>query len=279
MAHGQLDARLEAGGNDEFAVLARSFNAMADALEVKLDELAWAAERERQFTADVAHDLRTPLTGMAAAAAILEEQLDDVPIEFRRSLGVLVGDVRRFRDLVLELLELSRLDDETVSRATEELDVAKGLAAVFDGLSLGQSVTIDVDRGLRIACDRSRFRRILTNLAVNASIHGGGRIDVRAYALGGDGVIEVCDEGPGIPPDQLERIFDRLYKGDASRGTGGSGLGLAIARKHARVQGGDVRATNRPSGGACFTVTLPLAEPETRSVGSSERVSVAPHRS
>jgi two-component system sensor histidine kinase MtrB len=88
-------------------------------------------------------------------------------------------------------------------------------------------------------------------------LHGGGEVTIRARQLGGEVAIEVADRGPGIPPASLQRIFDRFYKEDTARSAAGSGLGLSIAMEHARVQGGGLRAANRPDGGACFTFTLP----------------------
>ncbi len=266
LAGGLLDTRLDVtDADDEFGVWAESFNTMADALAAKIDELARAAERERQFTSDVAHDLRTPLTGMTATAILLQDHLDELPESSRRPVTVLLNDVARLKDLVLDLLELSRLDAGAEPVDAEALDVAVAIHATIDSLKLPDTVnvTVDTETGLWVAAARGRFRRVLGNLVANAAAHGHGPITVTAHHRGPDIVIDVLDEGPGIPPDRLERVFDRFYKSDESRAAGGSGLGLAIAREHARAQGGDIAAANRPEGGARFTLTLPATTDPT----------------
>jgi len=260
LAGGLLDTRLDVtDAKDEFGVWAESFNTMADALEAKIDELARAAERERQFTSDVAHDLRTPLTGMAATAVLLQDHLDDLPEASRRPVAVLVNDVARLKDLVLDLLELSRLDAGAEPVDAEALDVAVAMRATIDSLKLPADidVTVTSEPGLWVVAARGRFRRVLGNLVANAATHGRGAITVSAQQRGSEIIIEVFDDGPGIPDDDFERIFDRFYKSDESRAAGGSGLGLAIAREHARAQHGDITAARRPEGGARFALTLP----------------------
>lgn len=260
LAGGLLDTRLDVtDAQDEFGVWAESFNTMADALEAKIDELARAAERERRFTSDVAHDLRTPLTGMTATAILLQDHLDDLPEASRRPVAVLVNDVARLKDLVVDLLELSRLDAGAEPVDAEALDVAVALRATIDSLKLPDDVAVTVtsQAGLWVVAARGRFRRVLGNLVANAATHGRGAITINAQRCGPDVVIEVLDDGPGIPDEHIERIFDRFYKSDESRAAGGSGLGLAIAREHARAQLGDITAGRRPEGGARFVLTLP----------------------
>jgi two-component system sensor histidine kinase MtrB len=182
---------------------------------------------------------------------------------------LLVKDVSRLSELVQELLELARLDAGQESVHLERLQVADALAAVCRVWSHeDQAIVATVDPGLEVMADRARFRRVVSNLISNAVRHGGGDVTIRARQLGADVAIEVADRGPGIPPASLQRIFDRFYKEDTARSAAGSGLGLAIAMEHARVQGGALRAANRPDGGACFTFTLPGAAPVEAGVGS-----------
>jgi len=115
-----------------------------------------------------------------------------------------------------------------------------------------------VDRDLCALGDRFRFHRVVTNVVENAQRHGGGVVLVRAYARDDRCVIEVDDDGPGIPAAELDGIFDRFHKVDRSRSSHGSGLGLAIAREHARALGGSLQAENRERG-ARFVFTLPRA--------------------
>lgn len=264
VAGGLLDTRLPSVGEDEFRAWADSFNDMADALGAKIDELRRAAARQRQFTADVAHDLRTPLTGMAVSAELLQKQMDDLPEPSRRAATVLVRDVQRLRDLVLDLLELSRLDAAADPVRSETLDVGAAIETTLDSVPLppGVGVTVSVEAGLEVQAERARFRRVVANIVANSAVHGGASIAVDA-ARDGDGVaIRIHDDGPGIAPDRAERVFDRFYKSDASRAQGGSGLGLAIAREHARAMDGDVELDGGLGRGATFTVRLPAAGAE-----------------
>ncbi|QYG92484.1 HAMP domain-containing histidine kinase [Iamia sp. SCSIO 61187] len=264
IAGGLLDTRLPSVGEDEFRAWADSFNDMADALGAKIDELRRAAARQRQFTADVAHDLRTPLTGMAVSAELLQKQMDDLPEPSRRAATVLVRDVQRLRELVLDLLELSRLDAAADPVRPETLDVAAAIETTLDSVPLppGVGVTVSVEDGLAVHAERGRFRRIVANIVGNSAVHGGARISVDAVRDGDAVAIRIHDDGPGIAPDRAERVFDRFYKSDASRAQGGSGLGLAIAREHARAMGGDVELDGGPGRGATFTVRLPAAAPD-----------------
>jgi two-component system sensor histidine kinase MtrB len=257
LAEGLLDTRLSPT-HDEFGQWADAFNRMAGALAAKIEALSESRERERRFTSDVAHELRTPLSAMVSAAGMLGEELDTLPDSARPAATLLVKDVSRLADLVQELLELARLDAGHEPVQLERLQVDEALAAVCRTWSNEQQPIVPVvDPDLEVLADRFRFRRVMSNLISNAVRHGGGQLTVLARPLDGAVAIEVADRGPGIPPASLERIFDRFYKEDSARSATGSGLGLAIAMEHARVQGGTLRATNRPGGGACFTFTLP----------------------
>ncbi|MCA1842517.1 MAG: HAMP domain-containing histidine kinase [Actinobacteria bacterium] len=261
LAEGLLDTRL-ASSEDEFGQWAESFNRMAAALAAKIQALSESQERERRFTSDVAHELRTPLAAMVSAAGMLGEELDSLPDSARPAAALLVKDVSRLSELVQELLELARLDAGQESVHLERLRVADALAAVCRTWSADdQPISLDVDPGLEVIADRARFRRVVSNLISNAVRHGAGEVTIRASRNGDDVAIDVADRGPGIPPTHLERIFDRFYKEDTARSAAGSGLGLAIALQHARAQGGTLRVANRPGGGACFTFVVPTAAP------------------
>ncbi|MBA3604839.1 MAG: HAMP domain-containing histidine kinase [Acidimicrobiia bacterium] len=258
IASGDLAARLPPAAGDELGSLAVSFNHMADEVQDMVGRLEAAAQRERQFTADIAHELRTPLTGMSATASILREQLGDLPTSLRRPTTILVGDVDRIRDLVLELLELARLDAGSELPRLEPLRLDDAVRSVLRGLDAPPDVVVTVEPGTTVLADPTRLRRILTNLVSNAIVHGGGGVRVVA-GPGADGWAEVhvIDSGPGIAEDELAQVFDRFYKSERSRAAGGSGLGLAISREHARSQGGDIAVINEPGRGARFTLRLP----------------------
>ncbi len=258
LAGGLMETRLPAEGEDEFRAWSDSFNDMADALQATIEELRRTADRQRQLTADVAHDLRTPLTGMAVTAQVLEEHLDELPAPSRRAAAVLVRDVDRLRELVLDLLELTRLDEGADPVLAEPLDLRAALDTTLDALPLpdGVAVAVDVPAGLGVSAERGRLRRVLSNLVANAAVHGGRSVTVAARREGDTVRVDVHDDGPGIDPERAERIFDRFYKSDASRAQGGSGLGLAIAREHARAMGGDIVLDPGPGRGATFTLLL-----------------------
>jgi len=279
-----------ARGVREFAVVLLLWWALAVAASAtfgnlvaraRLNALHESRERERRFTSDVAHELRTPLATMVSAAGMLGEELDTLPAAARRPAALLVNDVARLSQLVQELLELARLDAGQESLHIERLRLGEALSAVLrtgdgDRGVTGPAVVLDAEPDLEVWADRARFRRVLANLLANAVRHGGGDITVRARRSGSEAVIDVCDRGPGIGPESLERVFDRFFKEDTARSAAGSGLGLAIALEHARAQGGGLRAANRPGGGARFTFTLPLAGPAERGdAGGGDRGAAA----
>lgn len=265
LAEGLLDTRILPEGDDELGLLGQSFNHMAEALEEKIDELGRAAERERTFTANVAHELRTPLTGMTSAMSLLEEELPQLPASARRPAQLLIDNVRRLQGLVLELLELARLDAGQESVELERLSLDEAIAAVVRSWDGGSRIEAAVEPGLFVMADRARFKRVLGNLVANARQHGGPGVCVAARRDGPQAVIEVLDRGPGIAEDDMERLFERFYKADQARSGTGSGLGLAIALESARLQGGHIEAQNREGGGARFIFRLPLATPHPES--------------
>jgi two-component system sensor histidine kinase MtrB len=263
VAHGNLHARLRTTSRDEFGRLAASFNAMTEALDGKMKELSDAAERERGFTAAVAHDLRTPITVMLSAADLLRDDLDRLqPDQMRRPLELLIQDVHRLHRLVEELLELARIDAGNVELEHEPYSVRRAVDSVLATWrrDLPSSGTIiDVDESLLAFGDPACTQRIIENLVDNAARHANGVTSVRAHRSAEHILIEVCDDGPGVPEAILDHVFDRFFKGDSSRSRSGSGLGLALARHYAQIQRGTLVVANRAEGGACFTLTLPAA--------------------
>jgi two-component system sensor histidine kinase MtrB len=261
IAGGDLGTRLPAEATDEFGTLASSFNHMADEVQDLIARLAAAAERERRFTADVAHELRTPLTGLSASVALLRDQLESMPASSRRPAEIIIADVERLRDLVLELLELARLDAGTDRPATVALQVQAAVNAVVAGAATrrGADIAVEVESDVAVAADPVRLRRILANLIDNAVVHGGGTVVVAAHVDGDEVHVDVVDGGPGIVASELDKVFDRFHKSDRSRATGGSGLGLAIARQYAQSLDGSLTVHNEPGRGASFRLTLPTA--------------------
>jgi two-component system sensor histidine kinase MtrB len=262
IAGGDLEARLEAGGNDEFGTLAASFNRMADEVQSSIRRAEAAADRERQFTADIAHELRTPLTGMSGAASLLQRDMAEVPAGLRRPAQLLVDDVARLGRLVTELLELARLDAATDDPERSPLDVDAAVRAVIAGADSRRAagIRLELEPGLRVFAEPAALRSILANLIDNAIVHGGAAVTVRGSAGADWVVIEVLDRGPGLDTAELGEVFERFHKADRSRSGGGSGLGLAIAREHALRHGGRLTAGQREGGGARFVLELPATD-------------------
>jgi two-component system sensor histidine kinase MtrB len=260
LAEGLLDTRLPVESADEFGLWATSFNEMADALEAKITALSEAQARERRFTADVAHELRTPLTAIVNEASLLGDHLDRMPQEARRPAELLVEDVKRLRDLVDDLLEISRLDAGTQAVRPERVELGSLVALAVRARGWDGRVRLDAADTV-LETDPRRVERIVANLVENGLEHGGGDVTVRVGSDGSGAFVEVADRGPGIAAEDLPHLFDRFYKADPARTGHGTGLGLAIALESAHLLGGDIEARSEPGSGARFTLRLPVTEP------------------
>jgi signal transduction histidine kinase len=255
---GDLSARIPVASGDEFGTWAERFNRMAASLADTIGRLEAAQVQNRRFVADVAHELRTPLAALVAEASILRADLGALPADSRRAGELLVDDVARLRGLVDELMELSRFDAAAEQLAVEPVDL-RGLVRRIVAGRLPEARLRFPEVALVAETDPRRIERILVNLLDNAREHGGGAaVDVGLEQRADEVVIAVADGGPGIAPDQLERIFERFFKGDLSRATGGSGLGLAIASEHAAVLGGRLVAEAPEGGGLRIELHLPV---------------------
>ena len=260
VAEGLLDTRLPVRGRDEFGAWADSFNRMAEALSAKLAALAAAQTRERRFTADVAHELRTPVTALVAEASLLQESLERLPAEARRPAELLIADVVRLRRLVEELMEISRLDAGAEPVRIEPVDLAGLISALLAARGWQQRVRLELSPDLAtVMTDPRRAERVLGNLIDNAVEHGGGAVAVSGRRVGDAVLLTVSDEGPGIPPEELPHVFDRFSKGDGARSGHGSGLGMAIARQNADLLGGALEVESPPGQGVRCRFRLPVA--------------------
>ncbi|MEJ7696475.1 MAG: ATP-binding protein [Candidatus Limnocylindrales bacterium] len=256
---GDLTARVPVLSRDEFGSWAEQFNRMATAQAELIGRLRAAQAQNRRFVADVSHELRTPLTALVAEASIVNEHLETMPPESRRAAELLVGDVGRLRSLVEELMELSRFDAEAEQAAVEPVDLVRLVRAVA-GSRLPSARFDPPAPSLVVDTDRRRLERILGNFLDNAREHAGGQeVEIELVVDRSKLVLAVSDRGPGVPPEGLERIFERFTKIDPSRHGGSSGLGLAIAAEHAALLGGHVEARNRAEGGLRLALVLPGA--------------------
>lgn len=255
LAEGLLETRLPVERHDEFGAWAVSFNEMADALQEKIEALMEAHARERRFASDVAHELRTPITGLVASASLLRGKLGELDPDTRWSAERLLGQVTRMKALVEELLEMSRFDEGRESLSLDKVEPQDFVNSLLTQRGWAGLVRCEIE-ATALVVDGRRLERILGNLVDNAVEHGDGEVELRWRTANAWMTIEVRDEGPGIAEADKSRIFDRFYKADPSR-SGGTGLGLSIALENARILGGDISVENLESG-ARFTVRLPL---------------------
>jgi signal transduction histidine kinase len=254
MAGGDYTKRVTATAQDEVGSLARSFNTMAAELEqVEL--------QRRELVANVSHELRTPI---AALRARLENLADGVEALDAGAVGAMLKATERLSRLVDQLLELSQFESGAVRIDPQEFCVSEIIDdAVTEVAPVSNCVRIvaEVQPGLNGHGDPGRIHEVLTNLLTNAVRHSppGGEVRIRSTSAGGGIRIEVADEGAGVPPQDIERIFDRFYRVDAARGTGGggAGLGLAIARSIVDLHGGSIRAEARQPTGCRIVLDLP----------------------
>ena len=254
---GDLLARVPVTSHDEFGVWADRFNRMADTLSETIRRLERAQHQNRRFVADVSHELRTPLTALVAEASIVKEHLGSLPAESRRAAELLVADVQRLRNLVEELMELSRFDADAEQVALEPVDLGKLIQTVRASRSPSARFAAP-DPAIVVEADPRRLERIIGNFLDNAREHAGDAdVEITIERRDGDTVIAVSDRGPGVPSDRLEMIFDRFTKVDPSRSGGSSGLGLAIAAEHAALMGGYLQAMDREGGGLRLELVLP----------------------
>jgi two-component system, OmpR family, sensor histidine kinase MtrB len=255
IASGQIDRRLEPSEDPDLRPLTESFNSMVDALEARI-------ERDRRFASDVSHELRSPLTTLAAAASVLDRRHDEIPARVREPTDLLLAEIARFQRLVMELLELSRSQQSAVTSEitpivlfdlVRETCVAAGCTpAVIDAPSAEHERVV---RG-----DRQRLVRILTNLLDNATSYGGGVTAVELRFTDTGYRIAIVDQGPGVDAAERDQIFERFFRGTAAgrRGDGsGTGLGLALVAEHVAVLGGKVWVEDAPVTGARFVVEIP----------------------
>jgi two-component system OmpR family sensor kinase len=252
---GDLTRRIDyRGPRDELGEL-------AGVLDAGFGELQEAVDRQRRFVADASHELRTPLATIQAHVELLRGWAGERPAARDAALAALEQAARAAARLGDDLLYLAQLDRVPVEpRIPTQLDQAV-VDAVRAAQPLRPGVPIRVARldEARLAGDELALRRLLVNLLANALRVSPATAEVAVeLAVGEDtATVIVSDRGPGIPPQELERIFERFYSAAPTR-SDGSGLGLAIAREIARRHGGDVRAANRAGGGAVFRLDLPL---------------------
>jgi signal transduction histidine kinase len=244
----------EPGTDDEVGRLAHTMNAMLARLEL-------SSQRQRQFVSDASHELRSPLASIRANLEVALRNSDraDWPAVARRALA----EDQRMEDTVSELLELARLDEargEDPLTSLPEIDLEE---LVLDETLQPHTVSVDATRvsAGRVHGRRDQLARLVRNLVDNASRHARAHVDLSLQSSDGTVTLMVDDDGPGIAPDDRERVFERFTRLDdgRARDAGGLGIGLAIVKAVAEQHGGTIVIDDSPIGGARFVVHLPAA--------------------
>jgi signal transduction histidine kinase len=254
IAGGDLESRLDDGGDADIAPLVHAFNEMLDHLRDRID-------RESRFASDVSHELRGPLAVLSSAVDVVNRRRAELPEGAVLAMTALEEQVRSFNQLVLDLLEISRFDAGAAELDIRRTDVVALVRTALEDRAGGPGPEALADRGPVIAdVDPRRFHQVVTNLLDNAANYGGGATGVSVRRDEGEVVVMVDDAGPGVPEPERAAIFERFRRGAAADRPGaprGTGLGLALVAEHVRLHGGSVAVEDSPAGGARFVVRVP----------------------
>lgn len=260
LGQGNLSGRVTVKDKSELGELAQSFNTMANNLER-------AEKLRRNLIADTAHELRTPLSNLKG---YLEAIRDGVVKPDAATVNSLYEEVTLLTRLVDDLQELALAEASELKLVRQAEDISKIINRVVTAARV-QANAREIDLQVELPdilplcdIDAQRIAQVMRNLVDNAITHTppGGRITVTARESNDRVEVAVTDNGEGIPPDELQNIFERFYRVDQSRSrrTGGSGLGLTIARRLVEAHSGRIEVTSEPGKGSCFTFTIPTAK-------------------
>ena len=274
VANGIYDRTVPPRGPDELKNLARAFNRMVNKVRA-------SQQSQRDFIANVSHELKTPLTSIAGfAQAIIDGTASD-PEEQRRAAQIIHQESQRLRRMVDQLLSLARFDAGQVELDMQKLDLSALLRGSVERMSpaaqaAGVELRLDLGQLPPIAADADRLSRVVMNLVDNAVKHTqeGGWVEVSAAANGQWIMVSVRDNGVGLQADQIDRIFERFYQVDAARARGdeiGAGLGLAISQEIIRAHGGSIFAESQPGFGSRFYFKIPVAPSEASTLDRQRR--------
>lgn len=269
LAAGDRSARVEVGGLSETATLGAAFNEMAEELEQEESRREELDRLKDEFVLTASHELRSPLTSVQGFAELLMLDRDSLTPQQAETVEIILDNCNHLVRLLNDLLDLARSDAGRLQVRPQPTEVAPLIDDVVRTMRAqteagNQSLTEDVPPGLPpIDVEPDRIRQILVNLLTNAHEYSpeGASIRVAARPVGAEVEISVTDDGPGIPKEQLERIFERFTRGDAglTQRVGGTGLGLAISKSLVELHGGSIAAESAVGQGSTFRVRLPIA--------------------
>ncbi len=269
LAGGDRSARVAVGGLSETATLGSAFNEMADELEREASQRDQLDRLKDDFVLTASHELRSPLTSVQGFAELLMLERDSLTPKQVETVQIILDNCNHLVRLLNDLLMLARSDAGrlTIQTRTTDLgalveDVVRTMRAQTD--ASGQTLRAQVEAGLPLVeVEPDRIRQILVNLLTNAHEYSpeGASIEVMARRLGAELEIGVSDDGPGIPQDQLERLFERFTRGDAglTQRVGGTGLGLAISKSLVELHGGTISVDSQAGRGSTFSFRLPVS--------------------
>lgn len=250
---GKFDTRLAPTEDPDLTTLTASFNTMVDTVVERLDH-------DARFAADVSHELRTPVATLTTSIGVLQGA-EELSPRSATAVSLMAGELDRFRGALEDLIALGRLDAGVPESDPEIVSVADVVTQAIADNGVTHDVVVEVPDDLEVHADRLQLDRALANLVRNAETHGGGLVAVRVMARGTYADLHVEDSGPGVPPTERERIFERFARLGARGATTGSGLGLSIVEQTAQLHGGSVWCRESATGGADFVLSLPVATP------------------
>jgi signal transduction histidine kinase len=269
LAAGDLSTRVEVGGLSETATLGAAFNEMAGQLEVEAGEREALDRLKDEFVLTASHELRSPLTSVQGFAELLMLDRDNLTAKQVETVEIILDNCRHLGRLLNDLLDLTRSDAGRLALRREPTEVAPLIEEVV------RTMRAQTDKAAQALSERlapdlppvdvepARIRQILVNLITNAHEYSPERasIEVSARVAGAEVEIAVTDDGPGIPENQMERIFERFTRGDAglTQRVGGTGLGLAISKSLVELHGGGIEAESVVGEGSSFRIRLPLS--------------------
>jgi len=252
IARGDLGTRLPQSGDPDLDPLLEAFNEMSTALETRI-------ERELRYSSDVSHELRTPLTAIVNSVSSLNMNEHEFSQQSKNALRILTSQIQNLRRLVVDLLELARLETSGRVSALEPLDLVPFVRSIIERRSSLPSMS-SASPAMWVVGDRERIERVMTNLLDNADRYAGGATHIEMEMAGGRVLLHVDDAGPGIDPFERTLIFDRFSHGTApivgESDQRATGLGLAIVREHVLLMNALIDVSGSPEGGARFTVSF-----------------------